>query len=100
MVRLSASGRRRCCRPVAEMGAFRAPGTAWTLQLRTDNLARCNCTLHWSPILDASAPLDWDDLRLVLAIAGTGGMAGAAERLGIDPSTVFRRLGRLEAALG
>jgi DNA-binding transcriptional LysR family regulator len=44
--------------------------------------------------------LAWDDVRLVREIARSAGMAGAAAALGIDNSTVFRRLGALEAALG
>lgn len=43
--------------------------------------------------------LAWDDLKLVKAVAEARGMAGAAAALGIDPSTVFRRLGALEARL-
>ena len=42
----------------------------------------------------------WDDLRLALAVARGHGLAGAATQLGVDPSTVFRRLGALEARLG
>lgn len=41
-----------------------------------------------------------DDLRLVLAVAETGGLSPAAERLGVNGSTAFRRLGALEARLG
>src|SRR5215210_7488503 len=44
--------------------------------------------------------LAWDDFRLVREIAGARGLAGAAERLDVNHSTVFRRLGRLEEALG
>jgi DNA-binding transcriptional LysR family regulator len=44
--------------------------------------------------------LAWDDFRLVKAIADARGMAGAAAELGINHSTVFRRLGLIEAALG
>jgi DNA-binding transcriptional LysR family regulator len=43
---------------------------------------------------------DWNDLRLVLAIARAGGLAGAARSLGIDHSTVFRRLQAIEGRLG
>src|SRR5438270_13236118 len=42
---------------------------------------------------------DWDDLRVVLAIARAGSLGGAATRLGINQSTVFRRINRLEAEL-
>lgn len=41
----------------------------------------------------------WDDLKLVRCIARAGGLTGAAAALGIDQSTVYRRLGALEKAL-
>ena len=42
----------------------------------------------------------WDDFRLVRAIAETGSLNGAAEKLGLNHSTIFRRLGQLEETLG
>jgi len=42
----------------------------------------------------------WDDFRLVRAIAETGSLAGAADLLAVNHSTVFRRLGALEAQTG
>ena len=44
--------------------------------------------------------LAWDDFKLVKTIAEAHGLAGAAERLGVNHSTVFRRLGLLEEELG
>lgn len=44
--------------------------------------------------------LQWDDFRLVKAIAERRSLAGAAEILGVNASTVFRRLGALEDRLG
>lgn len=44
--------------------------------------------------------LDWDDLRLFLAVARAGRMAGAGRRLGLDHSTIARRLTRLEGVVG
>ena len=44
--------------------------------------------------------LAWDDFKLVRLIAEAKGLAGAAERLGVNHSTVFRRLGQLEEAIG
>jgi molybdate transport repressor ModE-like protein len=44
--------------------------------------------------------LAWDDLRLVLAIARSGTLAAAASALGVNHSTMFRRLNATEAALG
>ena len=49
---------------------------------------------------DPLRQLAWDDLRLVKAIADAQGLAGAAERLGVNHSTVFRRLGQIEDTLG
>lgn len=44
--------------------------------------------------------LDWDQVRVFLAVARAGQLAGAAARLGLDVSTVSRRLDRLEDELG
>src|SRR3954465_9415005 len=44
--------------------------------------------------------LAWDDFRLVKAIADARGLAGAAERLRGNHSTMFRHLGQIEDALG
>ncbi len=43
---------------------------------------------------------DWNDHRLVLAVARAGSLTAAAKALGVDHSTVFRRLAALEARLG
>lgn len=45
-------------------------------------------------------PQTWDDLRIVLALARAGTLAGAAARLRIDATTVGRRLRAAEASLG
>ena len=42
---------------------------------------------------------DWNDLRSFLAIARAGSLQGAARILGVNHSTVFRRLNALEARL-
>jgi DNA-binding transcriptional LysR family regulator len=44
--------------------------------------------------------LSWDDFRYVKAIADTRSLAGAAELLSVNHSTVFRRLGQIERQLG
>jgi DNA-binding transcriptional LysR family regulator len=44
--------------------------------------------------------LAWDDFRLINAIAEARSLPGAAVLLGINHSTVFRRLGQIEEALG
>ncbi|MCA9517906.1 MAG: LysR family transcriptional regulator [Myxococcales bacterium] len=48
----------------------------------------------------ALADLDWNQVRVFLAVARAGRLPGAAERLGMTVSTVSRRLDRLEEDLG
>jgi DNA-binding transcriptional LysR family regulator len=50
--------------------------------------------------MTALQTLAWDDFKLVKTIAEARGLGGAAERLGVNHSTVFRRLGQLEEELG
>jgi DNA-binding transcriptional LysR family regulator len=49
---------------------------------------------------DVTPELDWDDVRYFLAAARAGSLAGAARILGIEHSTVGRRLAGLERCLG
>ncbi|MCP8939038.1 LysR family transcriptional regulator [Alsobacter sp. SYSU M60028] len=42
----------------------------------------------------------WDDFRLVKAVADSRSLTGAADALGVNHSTVFRRLGEIEKRLG
>jgi DNA-binding transcriptional LysR family regulator len=44
--------------------------------------------------------LSWDDLRVVLAVFREGTLSGAARRLSVTHSTVFRRLGAIEEQIG
>jgi DNA-binding transcriptional LysR family regulator len=44
--------------------------------------------------------MDWDDLKVALAVAEARSLSGGARALGVDVATVARRLERLEAALG
>lgn len=44
--------------------------------------------------------IGWDDLQTVLAIGRAGSLAGAARALGVNHSTIFRRLNALEDRLG
>lgn len=43
---------------------------------------------------------DWNDLRIFLAVARFGTISATGERLGIEHTTVSRRIDRLEATLG
>ena len=47
-----------------------------------------------------TSSLSWDDFRLIKAIADAGGLTGAAGALGVNHSTVFRRLGQIEEGVG
>jgi len=44
--------------------------------------------------------IDWNDLRYVLAVARHGSLSGAGRRLGVDQTTVGRRIQAAEKALG
>lgn len=44
--------------------------------------------------------LDWDNLRIFLAVMRDRSLLGAAKKLGIDHTTAARRLSALEAAVG
>jgi len=43
--------------------------------------------------------MDWDDLRLFLAVARAESLSGAGKALKLDPATVGRRIAKLEEAL-
>jgi len=53
-----------------------------------------------SPTTRAQRLADWDDLRVVLALARGRTLQDAARRLGGDPSTVFRRARAVEKRIG
>ncbi|AXT35623.1 LysR family transcriptional regulator [Phaeobacter sp. LSS9] len=44
--------------------------------------------------------LDWSDVPFVLAVCEAGSLSGAARHLGVNHSTVFRRIEGVEARLG
>lgn len=44
--------------------------------------------------------MNWDDLRLFLAVARSGSISGAAKQLGVQHSTVSRRIRQFEEQLG
>ncbi|SPD64428.1 LysR family transcriptional regulator [Cupriavidus taiwanensis] len=49
---------------------------------------------------DAAQRLSWDDLRIIKTLSESGSRAIAASKLGINVSTVSRRVAQAEAALG
>ncbi len=44
--------------------------------------------------------VNWDDMRVFLAVARREGLTGAAKQLKMDPATVGRRINRLEEEMG
>ncbi len=44
--------------------------------------------------------MNWEDLHTAAAVARHRGFGGAAAELGVDPTTISRRIARLEQALG
>jgi DNA-binding transcriptional LysR family regulator len=44
--------------------------------------------------------LDWDDLRYFIALARHGSTLSAAKAMGVNQSTVHRRVAELEARIG
>ncbi|TCU02118.1 LysR family transcriptional regulator [Rhizobium sullae] len=49
---------------------------------------------------DPIAKLTWDDLRIIRAVGKNGALAPAAEMLGVNSSTIARRLSKVEGTLG
>ncbi|HEX6959248.1 MAG TPA: LysR family transcriptional regulator [Ferrovibrio sp.] len=49
---------------------------------------------------DPLGRIAWDDLRIVLAVATAGSLAGGARRLGVNHTTVLRRIAAAEERLG
>ncbi|MGH1344604.1 MAG: LysR family transcriptional regulator [Nannocystales bacterium] len=54
--------------------------------------------MHQSPPPHAS--VHWDDLRVFVAVADVQSFSAAARSLGVEPSTIGRRIKRLEDVLG
>jgi molybdate transport repressor ModE-like protein len=46
-----------------------------------------------------ASPPEWSDLRVLLALSRAGSMVAAAEKLGVEHTTVSRRISALEKAL-
>ncbi|MGI0133890.1 MAG: LysR family transcriptional regulator [Candidatus Micrarchaeaceae archaeon] len=47
----------------------------------------------------AQAPIDWNDISILLALARAGAMRKASLRLGVNTSTISRRVAAAEARL-
>ncbi len=56
--------------------------------------------MHASLAIMQDQDVRWDDLPAFLAVARAGTLAAAASQLGVNASTVHRRIAALEEALG
>jgi DNA-binding transcriptional LysR family regulator len=80
----------------------------YTVTRSTCALAACTSTIRSDisqlPQLqsrpDYRSTLNWDDLRVFLEVARRGGLSQAARQLGLDHSTVSRRVAQLELTMG
>jgi len=58
------------------------------------------CGIQRTLVVPDSTMIDWDDIRYFLAVARGGSVRAAAEKLGVNHSTVIRRIAQLEERLG
>src|SRR5204862_3681678 len=52
------------------------------------------------PTANVSAPMNWDDVRVFLAVARNGSLRAAGRALGLSQPTIGRRLAGFEASFG
>src|SRR2546423_13338425 len=52
------------------------------------------------PAVPDCTMIEWDDVRYFLAVARGGSVRAASERLGVNHTTVLRRIAQLEERLG
>src|ERR1700730_17717071 len=82
----------------AQHKAFSASGEFWT---RKPASARLRCEgAYLQPQCAEMQPMNWNDLRYVLAVSRGRTLAAAARLLGVDDTTVARRLSALQEAIG
>jgi DNA-binding transcriptional LysR family regulator len=64
------------------------------------NIAAGGCKFAGGAAEQYTAAMNWDDLRIILAVRDEGSYARAAAKLRVDETTVSRRLARIERSLG
>jgi DNA-binding transcriptional LysR family regulator len=67
---------------------------------RTGNLEISCAFSLWKTLKHGAGGMNWDDLRVFLAVARAEGLSAAAKTLRLDPATAGRRIARLEQSLG
>lgn len=75
---------------------------AWVCRHAVETAVRCGDPelASGGNMSDLLQKLSWDDLRIVGAIGEKGSLVAAAQALGVNHSTLTRRLGIVEKALG
>src|SRR3546814_17669762 len=67
----------------------------WSSDVCSSDLGR----VEWrSTVSDPISKLSWDDLRIIRAVGKNGALAPAAETLGVNSSTLARRLSKIGRA--
>src|SRR5215470_12694543 len=93
--------RRRRASRCLRTGRHKASGflrAAWTAKAASARLPREGALLQLQPA--EMQMLNWNDLRYVLAVSRGGTLAAAARLLGVDDTTVARRLVPMQETIG
>src|SRR6516162_3034604 len=93
--------RRRRASRCLRTGRHKASGflrTAWTAEVASARLQREGALLQLGPA--GMQMLNWNDLRYVLAVSRGGTLRAAARLLGVDDTTVARRLVAMQDTIG
>src|SRR5690606_9239160 len=91
-----------CRDEIASAGQTRggALGSVSSIDVQTSNKNAQKNRIIMQKDLTSLSSLNWDDLKFFLEVARTRKASSAAKRLGVDYTTVSRRIGSLEGALG
>ena len=73
---------------------------SWSIDVQTSNKNADKSRSNMQKNITSLAALNWDDLKFFLEVARTRKASNAAKRLGVDYTTVSRRIASLESALG
>ncbi len=72
----------------------------WSIDVQTSNKYAHKIRSNMQKNITSLGSLNWDDLKFFLEVARTRKASSAAKRLGVDYTTVSRRISSLELSLG
>ncbi|RMO46085.1 Regulatory protein, LysR:LysR, substrate-binding, partial [Pseudomonas savastanoi pv. glycinea] len=75
-------------------------GVLWSIDVQTSNKNADKSRVNMQKNITSLGLLNWDDLKFFLEVARTRKVSSAARRLGVDYTTVSRRINSLETSLG